>query len=1727
MTERPTSGNGRTTHRVRTAGKVLLVLVATVVLLAAGAVLVLTNTDPGREQVLRIVMEQVDEVVEGQVEIERLEGNLLRRIALRNLSVTDAEGRPLVEADHASFRYSIPALLRQRILLTDLRLEGARVVLDEPPGEEWNFARIFAPDPEVEVEPDPEPEPGWGDRVELRGLRILDTSVMVRMAWEPDEDLPPAQRDEEIRRVLAGEGRERVEEVREGYQLVMEFRELSAHLPHILIADPDSDDVVVEVGELQATALPFRPPAAEIVDLSGLILIGDDRIEVQDLALALPNSDLRADGAFSPETALGHFELRADPVELADLRFLHPPLPAETEGRTRVHVSLADATTHVRIEDLELQAGEGRLEGELGAVFGEELRIDLMRVRFSGITTDFVSEALPALEMPVRGRLSGGVEAGEAPSVHQALAGRLATEVPAEAQGSATLDAWLEFEDEAGRRSRATAEGLFDLATDLEELRLSAFRVALEPLEAAVVNALLPEPRLEGAFEVVATLDGPVLGPLEIEGSVIHRDPVAGESRVTTFGGMDLREGIHLADMEVRLEPLRLRMARGWADRVPDESTLSGSVRLDGTLDRLIQVDSDLQALTPGADTSRITTSGGIRGEAGIAFENFEVALAPLQVDLLRSVAADLPVSGTVEGVARLDGSPVEGLAFETELTHEESAERSRVQAAGEVAAAAQGRVLADLNLHELSLVTLGQFAPEAGLQGTLAGHLQLEGTPADLRMRANLELPDEGALAGEGFLNVTGEKPDYGLRISAQQVNLAALSARMPEATSIGGGVEASGRGFEPTQLEAAVAADLEDDHPEVSRVLQADLAVRNALVAVDLLHWRGGTSEIEAQGSFGLEGTRRGELQYRVALDSLHVLAPFLTLEPGTVEPRPAVLQTSLDQRESDLMEAVRRAEVEYLATGREPAMPEPADTLGIVGVRTDALAGSLEASGRLAGSVESFEVEGELDTEGLLAGGHHVGRASGRYAIQGHGADGLAASVELEAEAEDLLLAGFAYERLSFDGHYRGLYLTEPGAEHRGRARLRISQDSDTRILAAAAFELTDEVLELHLDSLGLDFDDASYTMPRPARLAWGPDGLRVHNLRLEGDEGTHLRVDGSLPTQAEGELDLRIQAFEVDHLLQLLQERPGLRGQLQLDLPIRGSAARPVFEADAALTELRMDGQAIPEAHVRLAYQERELTADAFVQVEAEGPMLTLEAMLPIDLGLVDAAEQRLLPDPLRIDVQLHELALEPFESWLEGLEDLGGRVTGQVSVEGTFDAPETVGSFDLEAPSVTVVPLGIRVRDIAGSLRLEDRIVTVDSLVAHSRGPIRVTGGLDLTPEAESLFDLEVQARDARVMATNDVLLRVDADVSVAGPIDGVRVRGDVRARSGVIRIPETRELAAPGPLDLEDPATFERVDRLLVEARDALIEPSPLLEHLSVELSLRVDRDLWIRSTEANVELRTPPEIGPLVVRMNGISPDNVTLEGTISTDRGEYEFMSRRFNITRGSVTFIPGQELDPLIRLAAEHEVQLPGREAFDIRIVLDGTLLDLRTELESTAQPPLSQTDLLSLVVFGREAGSLLQQPGSSLSGQGSSGGPLVGNVAARASQQFATVGMEALLKELEAETARALGLDVLHIQPADTPSEIFTGRALDVLRGTEVQAGRYLTSRLFVSGQARPTFVHPGARLEYQTDAGYTWRATWRPRFLPAVPTLVQEEPDRASVLGMFFLREWRF
>jgi translocation and assembly module TamB len=1999
-----------------------------VVVLVVGAVLIITQTDWGREQVRRVVLDQLEGSIDGELSIGRIEGNLLRGLRLVDVSLVDAQGRPFIQADTISTRFSLRSLARQRIILTDLRLVRAIIVLDKPPGEDWNWVRIFPTDPEPEVI---EPErPGFGDWLEMHNVTLVDSRITVRTEWQPPEDLTPAESEKALRLALSGETRENVVEVPGGYQNVMDFRELNAEMPWIRIAHPDSTAIPVEIARFSGIVQPFRPPYAVVNDLAGSFRLAKDTLFFNGVQAALPGSRLAADGAYALDAGDLVLRMHGSPVAFADLRWLYPPLPEEGGGMLRLALNMRSLTTHVVIEDMDLRVGEGTLAGRVDLMLGDTVRLQNTDVRFAQLDTRLVQRMAPELELPRHGTLTGRVALTGHPEAMQ-------------------VDGDVTFADYRAGTSRVRAAGQVGID---EEIRFRDLRLRFEPLQAELVRAFVPQLPLRGTIAGYANLTGVATGPLQLDSDLTLRDPRAGVSRVRATGGVDTRDelrlqnllvrfdplrldlvrhelpelpaggtiagqvrlhgvpqrqlevdgdltlrdprtgvsrvaarggiavadGVRFRDLRLRLEPLQVDFVRPWAPDLPAGATLAGPLRLngsptgllqldgdltlrdpatgvsrvaargaldfrdelafrgltvradplqidlvrrwvpelpldlapgatlqgqallDGDPQRRLQVDGDLTLRDPATGVSRVAAAGGIRtadelrfddlrlrfqpmqldllrpqvpdlpagvtvagplrlngsptgllqldgdltladprtgvsqvavsgglllqddlafrdfriradplrldlvrpwlpdlpagatvegrasldgspagmmqvdadlavrdprtglsriaAQGGIAvgdqvrFRNLDLRFQPLRLELARAFAPDLPLGGALAGTARLNGSPDSQLGFRANLVHQQAGERSHVVGQGDVVMGPQGRANVDLQLQPLSLVTVGRFAPEAGLRGSVSGNLQASGNLSDLALRTDLRFQDGGTLAGQGTLDLASDDPAYNLDLRLGGFNLAAVSTRAPARTDLTGTASARGRGFDPTTMRATLAADLVGSAVDgvAADEVRLRVGIANALAQFDSSVIRVGTAEAMLNGSFGLAAGRYGELAYRVSVDSLHAFARWIPGADTAVTPPPRLVDTQLALQRAvevgavDDTVAVERVEqpgplersgrtvlVSYPGSeerqGPEPALVDPAplaprpdtvaaDTPTIPRVPADSLAGRLFAEGRLRGNIERFDADGLLEVDDLVYGGNEVGTGRARFDLARVGTPEMGGS--LNADFRAVRAAGMEFDSATVRGQYSG------GRFGTGQATVAVFQDEDMDLRVDAAFSLSLERNELRLSDLAMRFDTVTWQTTQPGLVSWGGAGVEVESLELRSDQGGRIFVDGRLPIDGAANLDVVIEDFEIGHVVALLQNESDAAGLLSLRARVEGTQRAPRFEGDLQLVRAVYNERRLPDARADFAYANQELTANA--ELLQEGQVLAVaEAQLPIDLALT-GVEQRMLNRPMAVDVRADDLRLDPFAGFTDAVDDLRGRIVGNIAARGTFEDPELSGLINLDIGSFGLVPLGIRFEEIAGTVRLQNDVLTVDSLVAWSGGPVRVTGDISLEDLASPVFNLDVTARETWVIDTDDARLMVNADLAIAGPLDGIRVTGDVRTRRGVIYIPELSDFGGGQVVNLEDPGTFARVDTLFAAERELMEPGSPLLENMRLDLALQVDRDVWLRSTEANVEIYTPEEVGPLRVSMNG-GPGALSLEGTINTDRGEYEFMGRRFRLTRGGVTFTGGPELNPILQLAAEHEVRLPGREAFEIRVVISGTLEDLTIALESSSQPPISQTDLMSYLAFGRDASSLLPVQGSGLSGQGTQSGALVGNVAGLVTQQLAAVAMEAFVKELESDAARSLGLDVIRITPADLPAEVFTGNYLDVLRGTEVEAGRYINERLFVAGQARAARVPPGIRVEYRTPQGLQWVVSWQPRFLPSEPSLDQREPQTASVLGSFLFREWRF
>src|SRR5689334_22483357 len=322
---------------LRQIGRVLLGIVTVllgIVALAGIAVVVLTSTDWGHERVRRIALSQLQSHVHGRVSIGKLSGNLLTGLTVHDFAITDSTGEPFIAAQEVSARYALGALISKKIWLQDVRLVRPLIVLDRPPGGEWNYQRIFVSD----TTPQASTGPGFGSWIRLENVTVVDGDLVVRTPWKPGANLSPAVSDSVIRTTLAGHSRTMVVQATHAYggappyQKVVELRSLNASLPMLRLADPNQKNRYAEVASLSMTALPFRPPAAVVTDMRGNFNFNNDSLWWKSVRASMPGSRVAGDGSYAFSSGDMVLTLRGAPVALADLRWLYPRLPSEGSG---------------------------------------------------------------------------------------------------------------------------------------------------------------------------------------------------------------------------------------------------------------------------------------------------------------------------------------------------------------------------------------------------------------------------------------------------------------------------------------------------------------------------------------------------------------------------------------------------------------------------------------------------------------------------------------------------------------------------------------------------------------------------------------------------------------------------------------------------------------------------------------------------------------------------------------------------------------------------------------------------------------------------------------------------------------------------------------------------------------------------------------------------------------------------------------------------------------------------------------------------------------------------------------------------------------------------------------------------------------------------------------------------------------------------------------------------
>lgn len=1191
-----------------------------------------------------------------------------------------------------------------------------------------------------------------------------------------------------------------------------------------------------------------------------------------------------------------------------------------------------------------------------------------------------------------------------------------------------------------------------------------------------------------------------------------NTDITIGEARLRGALGITLTDTIALHDTNVRFQQVDTRLLEQLIAgfKSPFRGIASGQAIVSGGR-HAMAVNGDVTFDAQRYGRSRLAANGGVGflEGGGMRANALHVRVEPLQVDMAKKWYPTLPIGGQLTGAATVNGSTVNYLTVVANLDHNDRGAHSALDGTARIKVAGGKWFDADVVARPISLVEVGRFFPSAGLQGSATGPIHVSGELRNLRVATNLALPDGGRFNVRGSLDVASRAKGYDLAASLYTLNLRTIDSKAP-ITSLTANARVTGRGTQLASMNATLAADLSTSRWDTIAVDTMSVRMRLAggLADVQRLYAHGSHTNANVSGTFGLVRGRTGTLTYDVSTDSLGAFNRWLPRSTGAttpIAPRPGVRAAAFRRARADSARVAKATEMERMITGRPgPGLvvnapkPVPADTIS----------GHLHLAGQLHGNIYNFDLHGRAAGQNVVARGNFIGRFTSEYAWTN--ARTPQAKLAVGLDADSLSVMGFAFDTASVRATY---------APTGGHVDVLVTQDRTRQYSARGDYALYPDRRELTLANMTLRFDTTYWSMPHPSIITWGGAGINVQHFALRNRGEGRLLANGLLPTKGAADFTLDVDEFPVSNISDILQSDVNATGVFSLHGAMTGTTRDPAFHGAFGVANATYNGTKVPELLGTFGYADRSLVS----HVDAVRPngkaMTTVDARLPVNLALAGVTGSRALDAPMTVDVVGDSLPIDLVPYVTDLVSNVHGLAAGRVAVRGTLKHPTFVGAMTLRNGVTTINATGATISSMTADVRMANDTIYIDSVAGRAKGPVHLRGSLVMGSNwREPSFNLYLVSSGGELLNNQWGKVQVDAGLALTGPFRDAYLSGAMTITQGVIYAPEPtgRHLATAG-----DPALFNVLDTA-VTADQMLFPPaSPLLANLRMELSVAVRHNTWVRNNEANVEIYTDQ---PVLVRQEAQA---LTLTGVVTTERGEYRFMSKRFQLSRGSAIFVGSPDLNPTLQVTGEYEVVIPAHPALPIKVLIGGTLRKPILSLESDAQPPKTQSELLSLLAFGQSTTSLLAFTSSSIAGSAATM-DLFGVGAQVAVRRLAGVALGVAVQQVEVQAGRAFNTDYFDITPGDVPTEVGSapGRTIgNFFTETKFEAGKYVNPRTFVSGQEQAGRL--GATVEHRTADGWRFNASALPRILLNEPQLNSQPYRTVRAYGGFVLKEWRF
>ncbi|MFK8253058.1 translocation/assembly module TamB domain-containing protein [Ancylobacter terrae] len=498
------------------------------------------------------------------------------------------------------------------------------------------------------------------------------------------------------------------------------------------------------------------------------------------------------------------------------------------------------------------------------------------------------------------------------------------------------------------------------------------------------------------------------------------------------------------------------------------------------------------------------------------------------------------------------------------------------------------------------------------------------------------------------------------------------------------------------------------------------------------------------------------------------------------------------------------------------------------------------------------------------------------------------------------------------------------------------------------ATGRLSLPGDTLAFRLDTLKIAKGANTVATTAPSNFTLKDGAVTIDRLNLAARGGS-VTVAGRAGQTLDLTVDIRALPLA---LAELAAPGLGLSGTLAGNARIAGTAKAPTGSYELTLQRVSTPDLAASGAGPLDISARGQLNGGRVgVNASVSGPSLsgvTISGSAPIGAGELDIAARGTVALAI----------VNPI------LSTSGMRLTGDAAVDatikGTPAAPRAGGTVRISGGRFDDSVNGVTLDQIAGVITGTERTVTVTTLTARTPngGSVQARGTVGLDPGAGFPGKVDVTLQNAGLVSSELMRLVAEGTVAVEGAFARApRIAGRVLIKSLDINIPDNLGAAATS-LNVRHVNEPKGRVPTASSARAVAAKPAPSSGGgLPLDLVVSAPNNVFVRGMGMEAELGGELKVG-------GTSQSPIT-NGGFEMRRGRFDILGRRFDFTRGKITFVG--TTDPDLDFVAETT-----SNDVTARVLVTGPAS--QPEITFASTPTLPQDEVLARLMFGRSAGSL---------------------------------------------------------------------------------------------------------------------------------------------------------